>query len=169
QGGQYRRNGGSVSSEYADKTVSKETAKFGWSNWFVFPMMNFFSKIGFARLKLPMKAVSKMNALVNNKKALAIFLKDNTSAGASVQLQFLYEYVNYKLPIPVSQFDKCPIILTQPKKDRWTPLHLSKISMKGIKAPFTVKLLNGGGHYPMEETALKQLLQYAVEFIKSLK
>ena len=152
-----------------DKTVGKETAKFGWSNWFVFPMMNFFSKIGFARLKLPMKAVSKMNALVNNKKALGIFLKDNTSAGASVQLQFLYEYVNYKLPIPVSQFDKCPIILTQPEKDRWTPLYLSEISMKGIKAPFTVKLLNGGGHYPMEETALKQLLQYTVEFIKSLK
>ncbi len=152
-----------------NKTVGKETAKFGWSNWFVFPMMNFFSNIGFARLKLPMKAVSKMNALVNNKKALDIFLKDKASAGASVQLQFLYEYVNYKLPIPVSQFDKCPIILTQPDQDNWTPLHLSEISMKGIKAPFTVKLLNGGGHYPMEETALKQLLQYAVEFIKSLK
>lgn len=152
-----------------DKTVGQETAKFGWSNWFAFPMMNFFSKIGFRRMTLPMKGVSKMNALVNNKKALDIFLKDKTSAGANVQLQFLYEYTHYKLPIPVAQFDKCPILLTQPEKDNWTPLHLSEISMKGIKAPYTVKILKDGGHYPMEETALRQLVQYADEFIKTLK
>lgn len=73
------------------------------------------------------------------------------------------------VPIPVNQFDKCPVLLTQPDQDRWTPLHLSEISMKGIKAHFTVILLNGGGHYPMGETALQQLLVYSVEFIKSLK
>ncbi len=120
-------------------------------------------------MKIPMKAVSKMNALVNNKKALKVFLKDKASAGASVQLQFLYEYMHYKLPIPVAQFDKCPIILMQPEKDNWTPLHLTEISMNGIKAPFTVKILKDGGHYPMEEIALQQLVQYADEFIKTLK
>ncbi|WP_333624218.1 hypothetical protein [Sphingobacterium siyangense] len=41
--------------------------------------------------------------------------------------------------------------------------------MKGIKAPFTIKLLNEGEHYPMEEPALKQLLEYVVEFIQSLE
>lgn len=152
-----------------NKTVGKETAKYGWSNWFVFPIMNFFSKIGFARMPIPMKAVSKMNKLVNNKKALDIFLKDKSSAGANVQLQFLYEYVSYKLPIPVEEFDKCPILLTQPEKDNWTPLHLSEISMKGIKAPFTVKMLEDGGHYPIEKTALRQLVKYTDEFIKGLK
>lgn len=44
----------------------------------------------------------------------------------------------------------------------------SEISMAGIKAPFTVRLLEGGGHYPMEEPALTQLITYADEFIKSL-
>jgi alpha-beta hydrolase superfamily lysophospholipase len=115
-----------------------------------------------------MKVVSKMNLLVNNKNALAILLKDKASAGASVQLQFLYDYTHYKLPIPVTEFDKCPILLTQPEKDDWTPLRLSEISMKGIKAPFSIKILKDGGHYPIEETALQQLLQYVDEFIKSL-
>lgn len=151
-----------------DKTVGKETAKFGWSNGLMFPMMNFLNKIGFKRLQLPMKTVSKMNFLTNNEKALKIFLKDNASAGAEVQMQFLYEYTHYRLPIHVTQFNKCPILLTQPDKDQWTPLHLSERSMKGIKAPFTVKLLENGGHYPMEETALVQLIQYADEFIQSL-
>ncbi|AZB07779.1 alpha/beta hydrolase [Chryseobacterium sp. G0162] len=152
-----------------DKTVGKETAKFGWANGFMFPMMNLLNTIGFKRFQLPMKAVSKMNFLTNNEKALKIFLNDDASAGANVQMQFLYEYMNYHLPIPVTEFNKCPILLTQPDKDRWTPLHLSQRSMKGIKAPFTVKLLENGGHYPMEKTALVQLIQYADEFITSLK
>jgi alpha-beta hydrolase superfamily lysophospholipase len=109
-----------------------------------------------------------MNIIVNNKNALAILLKEKESAGASVQLQFLYDYTHYKLPIPVTEFDKCPILLTQPEKDDWTPLRLSEISMKGIKAPFSIKILKDGGHYPIEETALQQLLQYVDEFIKSL-
>lgn len=152
-----------------DKIIGKETAKFGWANSFVFPIANLFIKIGLKRIPLPMKAISKMNLLTNNKKALGIFLKDKASAGANVQLQFLYDYTHYELPIPVIQFDKCPILLTQPEKDNWTPLRLSEISMKGIKAPYTVKFLEGGGHYPMEETALKQLLNYTNEFIKNLK
>lgn len=152
-----------------NKTVGKETAKYGWSNWFVLPLMKFFSKIGFGRLPIPMKLVSKMNTLVNDTAALKIFLKDKSSAGASVQLQFLYEYMSYPLPIPVTEFDKCPIILTQPEKDRWTPIHLTELSMKGIKAPFTVKVLKNGGHYPIEEIALQQLVNYANEFIKALK
>ncbi|TDL99573.1 MAG: alpha/beta hydrolase [Flavobacteriaceae bacterium] len=152
-----------------DKTVGKETAKFGSLNWVSVPLTNVFRKIGFKRFPIPMKAISKMNTLVNNKKALKIFLKDKSSAGANVQIQFLCDYLQYPIPVPVSEFDKCPILLTQPEKDRWTPLHLSEISLKGIKAPFTVKILDEGGHYPMEETALKQLLQYSVEFIQSLK
>jgi hypothetical protein len=47
-------------------------------------------------------------------------------------------------------------------------VRLSEISMKGIKAPFSIKILKDGGHYPIEETALQQLLQYVDEFIKSL-
>lgn len=151
-----------------DKTVGKSTAKYGWSNWLVLPLMNFFSKIGFGRLPIPMKLVSKMNCLVNNEKALKIFLNDKSSAGTSVQLQFLYEYMSYQLPIPVTEFDKCPILLTQPEKDNWTPINLTEISMKGIKAPFTIKILKDGGHYPMEETALQQLLQFSDDFIKAL-
>lgn len=152
-----------------DKTTSKETAKMGWANWFAFPVMNILCKTGLRRMKLPMKDVTKMNLLTINKHALKIFLKDKESSGASVQLQFLYSLTHYKSPIPPAQFDKCPILLTQPDQDKWTPLRLSEIAMKEIIAPFTVKFLNGGGHYPMEETALQQLFAYSVEFIKSLK
>jgi len=149
-------------------TVGNETSKYKGTNWLVIPLMEKFSKTKLKTKLIAMKDVSKMNALVNDEKALGIFLKDDASAAAKVQLQFLSDYMTYKLPIPVEEFDKCPILLTQPELDRWTPLELSELSMKGIKAPFTVKILEGAGHYPVEEKGLKQLIIYADEFIKSL-
>lgn len=151
-----------------NKRVANETVKYKNTNWFALPLMKNLSKTFLRRMPLAMKDVSKMNALVNDKKALKIFLADKASAGATVQMQFLYSYMTYQSAIPVSEFNKCPILLTQPDLDHWTPLPLSKISMKGIKAPFTIKILEGAGHYPIEEKGLKQLVNYAHQFIKSL-
>lgn len=77
-----------------------------------------------------------MNHLVNDKDTLKILLKGRASSSASVQIQFLASYAAYGSPIAVSAFDKCPIMLTQPEKDGWTPIGLSKLSMNGIKEPF---------------------------------
>jgi alpha-beta hydrolase superfamily lysophospholipase len=152
-----------------NKKVGNDTARFKNTNWFALPFMSMLSKTGLRTFPIAMKAVSKMYALVNDKRALKICLADNASAGAKVQMQFLCSYLNYALPVPVEKFDKCSILLTQPELDRWTPLELSEISMKGIKAPYTVKILEGAGHYPIEEKGLKQLIQYSDEFIKTLK
>lgn len=151
-----------------NKMVGNETAKYKGTNWFVIPLLEKMAKKNSRTMPIAMKQVSKMNMLVNNKEALKIFLSDDASANAKVQLQFLSSYMTYKSAIPVNEFDRCPILLTQPELDRWTPLELTEISMKGIKAPFTVKILEGGGHYPIEEKALQQLIQYADEFITNL-
>lgn len=152
-----------------NKKVGNDTAKFHGTNWLIIPLMEKFSKTKLKTTPIAMKDVSKMDCLVNDKKALEIFLNDDASAAAKVQLQFLADYMTYKLPIQVEEYDKCPILLTQPELDRWTPLELSDVSMKGIKAPYTVKILEGAGHYPIEEKGLKQLIRYADEFVKSLK
>lgn len=151
-----------------NKYIGNETARFKGTNWLVVPAMEKLSKTKIRTTPVAMKDVSKMDCLVNNEKALKIFLQDDASAGAKVQLQFLSEYMTYQLPVPVEAYDKCPILLTQPELDRWTPLELSEISMKGIKVPYTVKILEDGGHYPMEEKALQQLMTYAHQFIQSL-
>ncbi|HMV03882.1 MAG TPA: hypothetical protein PLJ37_07300 [Chitinophagales bacterium] len=41
--------------------------------------------------------------------------------------------------------------------------------MKGLKASFSIKILQDGGHYPMETTALAQLTKYTDEFIQSIE
>jgi alpha-beta hydrolase superfamily lysophospholipase len=151
-----------------DKKVAHDTVKFPALNWLAVPLFKLLCNIGFKRMAIPVKAVSKMNCLVNDAATLKICLADSLSSGAKVQLQFLYGYISYQLPIAVEEFDKCPVLLTQPGADAWTPLNLSEISMKGIKATFTIKILKGGSHYPIEEKALVQLVNYADEFIKGL-
>lgn len=148
--------------------VINDTSKYKHTAWFAFPLLGLLSKTFLKRMGIPMKAVSKMNHLVNDPKALKILLRDPASGGASVQTQFLASYASYRSSIPVNAFNKCPILLTQPELDKWTPLGLSKLSMKGIKAPFTIRILEDAGHYPVEEQGLKQLTAFAHEFIQRL-
>ena len=151
-----------------DKKVGDESAKYKGTNWLVVPLSRLLSKTFLRSIPISMKGVSKMDCLVNDKRVLDLFLADPSSSANKVQLQFISGYMTYKSKIPVTSFDKCPVLLTQPANDRWTPITLSEISMKGIKAPFEIKFLEDGSHYPIEEKALVQLIEYADTFIKKL-
>lgn len=118
-------------------------------------------------IPLPMSLVSKMYALTNNKKALKIMLQDNTSAGNSMSIQFLNSYMNYKPKYDLSSFSQCPVLLTQPAEDHWTPLKLSQPVLDRLSVPHQVVLLPKGGHYPVEAEAFEQLKKSSIEFIQS--
>ncbi|MCH4886453.1 alpha/beta hydrolase [Acidaminobacter sp. JC074] len=132
------------------------------------PFLSTASKIGLKRLNLKMKQVSKMSALTNHPEALKIMMKDETSGGGKAQIQFLNSYSNYIPDIEPKNFEKCPILLTQPEKDRWTPLHHSKLSLRDLKSNFKIKVLPGAGHYPMEEEGINELVSSSFQFIQSI-
>ncbi len=86
-------------------------------------------------------------------------IKDKTSAGNSVSVKFLDSYLYYKNGTPPEQFDVCPILLTQPEQDRWTPLALSQPFLARIKqVPVDVVMLKNAGHYPLEQLGLDQMV-----------
>lgn len=131
------------------------------------PMMRLACKLGMAGTKMKMSMASKMWALVNDEDCLKAMLADTTSAGNSATYKFLTTYASYAPAVEPEDFDLCPIILTQPDEDRWTPIHLAKLTLDKIKkVPVTIKHLPGGSHYPIEKGALDALHQYALEFIK---
>lgn len=132
------------------------------------PLAGLSVKLGLGKFRMKMSICSKMSALCNNKDCLKELLADKTSAGNSVPMKFIYTYMTYKPEIEPEDFKVCPILLTQPDKDRWTPLHLSKPFLEKIKhVPVTIKILENGSHYPVEITALKQLHEYILKFIES--
>ncbi|WP_410209291.1 alpha/beta hydrolase [Aquirhabdus sp.] len=123
-----------------------------------------------AGIKLPMTLVSKMSALVNDPNALKAFLADKTSAGNWASLRFLASYENYVPLLEPSEFDVCPILLTQPAEDHWTPLPLSKLVLDQVhKVPVTIVELEGAGHYPVEDRGLQQLETAIVVFLEGIQ
>ncbi|MDO5519329.1 MAG: alpha/beta hydrolase [bacterium] len=142
-------------------TNNKFWGKFGTS------LGSFSCKIGLARFKMKMKIPSKMSALVNDKKCLKIMMNDTTSAGNKATMKFLESYMNYVPEIEPEEFDVCPILLTQPEKDRWTPQFLSDSFLDQIKkVSITKTVLRNGSHYPIEAEALADLHKYALDFMR---
>lgn len=114
---------------------------------------------GARRVKVPMRLVSKMHALVNDKAAARACYRDRTSAGNRVTLAFLRSYMGFVPAVEPEEFDVCPVLLTQPAADRWTPLHLSEPFLRRItKVPVETIMLDNAGHYPLEQPGLDQLV-----------
>lgn len=121
------------------------------------------------RLNMPMRLASKMHALVNDPAALRVFLADPTSAGNWASLRFLDSYLSYQPEIEPEAFDACPILLTQPAEDRWTPQDLSELFLRRVQhVPVTRLRLERAGHYPLEEPGLIQLADAVETFIRGL-
>lgn len=123
-------------------------------------------KMGMGKMKMKMSICSKMSALCNHEGCQKELIHDKTSGGNSVSMRFIESYMNAPFDIQPEDFDICPVLLTQPELDRWTPLHLSEPFLKRIKkVPVKIEILSGGGHYPVEPQALKELHQHILNFI----
>lgn len=146
--------------------VKKGTMRFSPPSSVLLPGMRVASHTPVGNLKLPMSLVSKMSKLTNNPTALEIMLQDKTSAGNSMSIHFLNSYIHYQKPYALNQFRQCPVLLTQPEQDRWTPLALSQPVLKQLQVEHEVVILPQGGHYPVEQEALDQLLKSSHTFIQ---
>ncbi|GAB3866540.1 alpha/beta fold hydrolase [Nocardioides maradonensis] len=130
-------------------------------------LMGLLARTPLRRVRVPMRWVSKMRALVNNRAAKRACYADRTSAGNSVSVAFLDSYLNYDPPVSPEAFDVCPVLLTQPAADRWTPLHLSEPFLSRItKVPVTTVLLENAGHYPLEQPGLDQMVEAVAAFCR---
>ena len=130
------------------------------------PLMRLLNAVGLGRIRLPMRFVSKMRALVNGRAAKRAWYKDKTSAGNAVSVAFLNSWLRYRPVVAPEEFDVCPVLLTQPAADRWTPLHLSEPFLARItRVPVTTIMLDNGGHYPIEQSALDQMVSAIAAFV----
>ncbi|CBL47244.1 Conserved hypothetical protein [gamma proteobacterium HdN1] len=129
-------------------------------------VMRFLRIAGLGRVRVPMRWVSKMRALVNSPEAKKSCYQDATSAGNNVSVAFLDSWLSYRPAVAPEDFTQCPVLLTQPAADRWTPIELSEPILNRLQRVSVTKvMLENGGHYPLEQTALDQLVNSSKEFI----
>lgn len=74
--------------------------------------------------------------------------------------------MNYQPKYDLSSFTQCPVLLTQPAEDHWTPLAFSQPVLERLNVPYQVVMLPKGGHYPVEAQALEQLKTSSIAFIQ---
>lgn len=143
-----------------DTAHDKLTARFGT------PALRLLARTPAARVRIPMTLVSKMSTLVNDPAALKVMTADRTSGGNWVSARFLASYLGYAPAVEPPEFDACPVLLTQPAEDRWSPLELSQPVLAPItRVPVRTVLLENAGHYPLEEPGLTQMQDAIAEFV----
>jgi len=80
-------------------------------------------------------------------------------------MKFLATYTGYQPALEPENFDVCPVLLTQPAQDHWTPLHLSELFLKRVKrVPVKTVMLENAGHYPIEQPGLNQMVTAIHDF-----
>lgn len=161
---------GVVATCFLDQRLERVRLETAWSPGLArvaTPLVQALAGTPLGRLRIPIRLVSKMGALVNQPEALAELLRDPSGAGAWVSLAFLESYVGYQPVLEASDFRVCPVLLTQPGEDRWTPLHLSQPVLDAL-GDVEVVTLAGAGHLPLEDPGLTQLEEVVVRFLEDL-
>lgn len=119
-----------------------------------------------SRLKLPMKVVGNMKAIVNNRDLAKLLISDNRSSGTKVPIAFIYSMLNPQIEIEASQFNKCPFLLVHPENDLWTDISLSRLFFDKLNCEKELVILSGAGHFPIEPKGCKQLEIACIRFIE---
>lgn len=145
--------------------VTKETASNKMMAVLGKPFLKMSHKV-LGKMKLPMKMVCNMKAIVNNAELAELLMSDPLSSGAKVTLKFLYGLLNPRIEVEAKDFDKCPVLLVHPEKDYWTDVSLSRLFYDEICGKKKLQILEGAGHFPIETKGLRQLEDYCVDFMR---
>lgn len=152
-----------------DRKVAFGATLTPWLGKLSLPMLGLGKVPGLRRLKLPMFLVGKMHALVNDKAAMKDMMGDGTSSGNWASLAFLQDFMNMRFDVEPEDFDVCPVMLTQPAADGWTPLWMAEAFLGRLRKVQTrTVMLEDGSHYPIERAALVRLHDASLDFINEM-
>ncbi len=149
------------------KQVTKETASSKMMAVIGKPFLKMSHRL-FGNLKLPMKSVCNMKAIVNNEELAEILMRDELSSGAKVSLEFLYGMLNPNIEIEPQDFNKCPVLLVHPAEDRWTAPELSRLFYDKLRINKKMTMLPGAGHFPIEKDGLTEFETACIGFLDNL-
>lgn len=119
-------------------------------------------------ITLPIRLLAPMRLISNDPDVSAVFCRDRLAGGSTVRMGFLRSLMNLRLEKEPEDFDHCPVLLVHPALDPWTPVELSRGFFDRIAAPKKLVILEGCGHFPVEEPGRRQLQEAVVAFVESV-
>lgn len=118
------------------------------------------------KIKLPMKMVANMKAIVNKNEVLNLLIKDEMSSGARVPVKFITSMIDFAPEVEPENYNGGPVLLVHPENDRWTDIQLSMLTFNKFSCKKEVKILEKAGHFPIEQPGIHQLEKYIVNYIE---
>ncbi|MFE3445825.1 alpha/beta hydrolase [Nocardia sp. NPDC059180] len=107
-------------------------------------------------LRVPIRWLVDMENMSLNRELSRMCSSDPKGGGVRVPLGFLADFLDFPHTRPET-FTTAPVTLVLPAADRWTPPELSMRFLERVAAPIHLTLLEGCGHFPIEDPGLGQL------------
>jgi len=97
-----------------------------------------------------------MTAMSRDPALTDLVCRDPRGGGGRVSLRFLRTWMTSRPTVAPEDFTVCPVTLTHPAADTWTPPELSIRFLRRIAAPTELVMLENAGHLPVEQPGLDQ-------------
>jgi len=120
-------------------------------------------------IQIPVSKVSRMELITNNAELTKLIMNDPRAAGTKVSLRFLRTFLNMKPLIEPEHFDVCPILLIHPEVDPMTPYTLSESFYNRLQCDKGCVILEGAGHFPIEQPGVEQMKTALVNFLLKIE
>lgn len=116
----------------------------------------------FANLRLPIRWIADMRQIANDPALVREVLRDRRGGGGRVSLGWMRTFLESVPTVEPEEF-RTPILMAHPADDRWTPLAISTPFFDRIASPKSLVILEGCGHFPIEEPGVSQLMAAVAE------
>ncbi|MBF6327990.1 alpha/beta hydrolase [Nocardia transvalensis] len=107
-------------------------------------------------VRIPVRWIADLQNMSLDPRVSRLCAADPKGGGVSVPLGWLADFLTFRHAAP-EDFRAAPVTLLHPATDRWTPPELSMRFLDRIAAPTRSVLLEGCGHFPIEEPGVTQL------------
>ena len=119
-------------------------------------------------VRIPMRRLSKMYAISNDAELSRLVAKDPYGGGSSMPLSFLQSIMATAPALAPEEFEQCPVLLVHPAVDRMTDIAFSRRFFDRLAAPKRMVVLDGAGHWPIEEPGSTQMRELVRSFLEEV-
>lgn len=116
-------------------------------------------------IPIPMRIAGNMLAIANDPRLARTIASDPRAGGARMPAGYLRTFLTSEPAVDPETFDVCPVLLLHPAEDRWTDVSATLPFVERLNVEKQVVMLEGVGHFPVEEPGLTQLEDRLLAFL----
>lgn len=153
--------------DMTDLDVAAGVSRFPRLSQVTLPLVKRTPKV-LAGLRIPSRLLSKMHSISNDTELSRLVARDPYGGGSSLPLSLLQSMMGTAPALTPEQFKRCPVLLVHPGADRMTDIGFSRRFFDRLAASKRMVVLEGAGHWPIEEPGATQMRKSVHNFLEHL-